>query len=158
MSNLPFRAWGSTPIPKRVAWRAIKRAVTDPETGCHLSRYSVASHGYAQIGWGYGRERAMTTAHRAAWAAVNGQVPEGMTVDHLCKNRRCVNPEHLRLLSNHENARRTSGRDWPIGECANGHGNEHLVRVGKAKKQICRICRRQWQRDYRKGLRDAEIG
>lgn len=38
-------------IPDAVAQRALARFVFDPVTGCHVSTYSVASHGYAQIGW-----------------------------------------------------------------------------------------------------------
>src|SRR5882757_2103790 len=99
-------------IPDRVAVRAATRyrVVND----CWESEYSVASHGYAQIGWNTPARNYGTTAHRAAWAYWVGP-PGGMTVDHLCRNRRCVRPSHLRLLSNLENARRTSGRDWPVG-------------------------------------------
>ena len=133
-------------IPDRVALRALRRFTVD-ESGCHVSTYSVGSHGYAQVGWQTPDERHMVTAHRAAWAAVYGQVPEGMTIDHTCKNRRCVNVAHLRLMSNFENARRTEGRDWPLGECVNGHPNELLVRRGG--KLMCSACSAQWQRDDR---------
>ena len=115
-------------IPDRVAERAATRYTVDDATGCHISTYSVASHGYAQIGWYDGERTQMVTAHRAAWVYANGrQIPGGMTVDHMCKTRRCVNPLHLRVMSNFENARRTDGRDWPIGRCANGHTNADLA-------------------------------
>lgn len=135
-------------IPKRVAARAATRFVGD-EHGCHISTYSVASHGYAQIGWvdeWDGRTK-MVTAHRAAWVHANGQIPEGMTIDHLCKQRRCVNLEHLRMLENFENARRTSGRDWPLGQCVNGHPDSELVHWGGKWK--CRPCTLDVQRRYR---------
>lgn len=115
---------GPVAIPQHVAGRAIANHYFESPTGCHVSLYSVASHGYAQIGWHIsGSPRRATTAHRAAWTAVYGQIPEGMTIDHMCRNRRCVNVEHLRMLSNFENARRTKGADWPLGagECKNGH-------------------------------------
>lgn len=83
-------------IPDRVAARAATKYVED-ERGCWISTYSVASHGYAQIGWQDPGYRQVVTAHRAAWVYHNGrQIPEGNTVDHLCKERRCVNPGHLR--------------------------------------------------------------
>ena len=67
-------------IPDRVAQRAISRWIHDPKTGCKISIYSTASHGYAQIGWQDGRNRFIVTAHRAAWVAHTGeQIPEGMT-------------------------------------------------------------------------------
>lgn len=42
-------------------------------------------------------------AHRVAWEAQKGPIPEGMTVDHMCFNRKCVNIGHLRLLTHREN-------------------------------------------------------
>ena len=134
-------------IPERVAERAATRWEPE-ENGCWISTYSVASHGYAQVGWkGVDRIHAVT-AHRAAWVHFNGkQIPEGFTIDHLCKQRRCVNPEHLRVLSNFENARRTSGRDWKLGECAHGHPNSLLRPRGKHLE--CLECSREWQRRYR---------
>lgn len=138
--------WNSVPIPERVSRRAITNITVDP-SGCWISNYSVASHGYAQIGWQTGNSRHMVLAHRAAWTHANGQVPLGMTLDHTCKTRRCVNPDHLRLLPNFENARRTSGHDWPIGFCLHGHPNSEIMTWGG--KKVCRACSRRWQRDYR---------
>lgn len=97
----------SVNIPSPVARRALTRCTPGVE-GCLISTYSRGSHGYAQIGWHdhTAGKRRMTTAHRAAWVAANGcQIPSGMTVDHACHVRTCVNPDHLRLLSNVENAR-----------------------------------------------------
>lgn len=138
-------------IPERVARRAFDGWEVSP-SGCYISTYSVASHGYAQIGWRRDQSITGTTAHRAAWVHANGQIPAGMTIDHLCKNRRCVNVEHLRMLSNFENARRTDGRDWPLGECANGHPNTELVEG--ADGAVCRPCRNEWNRSWRFRNRD----
>lgn len=140
------RNLGLVPIPGRVAQRALENAVPGPN-GCHISTYSVGSHGYSQIGWHENGQHLQTTGHRAAWVCWNGQIPEGATIDHLCKERRCVNPLHLRMLSNYENARRTSGRDWPLGQCVNGHSNKYLVLSGS--KRVCSPCRADWQRRYR---------
>ena len=118
--------WNSADVPRRVAERAYKRVYKTPG-GCWISKYSTASHGYAQIGWsGATEKRRVVLAHRAAWTFVNGQVPVGMTLDHTCRNRRCVNPAHLRLMDNFENARRTFGKDWQSGTCVNGHPNSML--------------------------------
>ena len=140
-------------IPRRVAQRAHDNAIPAPN-GCWISNYSVGSHRYAQIGWHADGKRYMTVAHRAAWVSANrAQIPDGMTVDHTCKNRRCVNPSHLRLLSNFENARRTSGRDWPLGTCVNGHSNEHLTYRGA--KRVCGICQAAWRAARRERQRAA---
>lgn len=138
-------------IPAAAAERAATRYEVDESTGCWISTYSRASHGYAQVGWSEktltARNR-MTTAHRAAWVHHSGkQIPEGMTVDHMCKNRPCVNPGHLRLLTNFENARRTSDRDWPLGRCINGHPNSELREF--SGRLHCRICEAKWREDHR---------
>jgi hypothetical protein len=134
-------------VPDQVAHRALSRWTLEAPTGCHISTYSTGSHGYAQIGWWEKPRNRMVLAHRAAWVAVFGQIPEGMTIDHVCKNRQCVNLEHLRMLTNYDNARRTSGRDWPLGQCVNGHPDSEAVLSGA--KRVCRICRAEWQRRYR---------
>ncbi|UQN29453.1 HNH endonuclease signature motif containing protein [Brachybacterium kimchii] len=131
---------------------AAAHAYVEDEDGCYVSTYSVGSHGYAQKSWAWlddegVRHSATTTAHRAAWTYWQGPIPGGLTIDHLCKNRRCVRREHLRMVTNHENARRTAGRDWPLGECLHGHPNSELVlRSGRLR---CRVCERERQRTYR---------
>lgn len=140
------KRWNTVSVPERVAERAYTKQVVN-EAGCWVSTYSVASHGYAQIGWKTEGSRHMVLAHRASWTHVNGQVPIGMTLDHLCKNRRCVNPAHLRLLSNYENARRNDGTNWAFGTCRNGHPDSNLREVRRTAKSgrkymglECRIC------------------
>lgn len=135
------------PIPERVAARAATRFVVSGE--CHISTYSIASHGYAQVGWSDAGKNTMTTAHRAAWVHYTGeQIEPGYTIDHRqglgCKSRRCVRREHLRSLINLENARRTSGTDWPLGTCRHGHGVEHWrPKSDKRLKGYCAECRRE---------------
>lgn len=64
------------------------------------------------LNWtGYGRVREPLTrrriaAHRWVWEQKHGPVPEGLELDHLCRNRRCVNPDHLEPVTRVENARR----------------------------------------------------
>lgn len=144
-------------IPDRVAQRAALRVSREGE--CDISTYSVASHGYAQIGWQDSGDRWVVTAHRAAWVYGTGeQIPTGMTIDHLCRNRRCVRFDHLRMLSNYENARRTSGRDWPLGQCINGHPNDRSY-MQRSGNRICRDCNTEAQLRYRTNRYDriAEV-
>ena len=119
----------------------------DLNTGCHISRYSVASNGYAQIGWWEQGKNYGVSAHCASWVATHGQIPDGMTVDHTCFTLVCVNVAHLRLLTNFHNAQRQQGRDWPLGECVNGHPEWDRVRQGR--QTVCRLCNLEWQRQYR---------
>lgn len=145
MSRSDVARWNRVQVPDRVRARAYARWV--PDGDCRISTYSTASHGYAQIGWQNRPERHVVLAHRAAWEFINGPVPPGKTLDHLCKTRRCVNPAHLRVLDNYENARRTNGRDWPIGQCVRGHSNDRLYR-DSAGKRICRDCKKVWNANH----------
>lgn len=59
---------------------------------------------------GYSRinGRVITTyAHRMAYILMVGPIPEGMELDHICRNRSCVNPSHLRVCTHSENLRNT---------------------------------------------------
>lgn len=155
------KRWNSVVVPERVAERAYTRISHIEDDGCKISSYSVANHGYAQVGWSANGKSQMVLAHRAAWVHVNGQVPLGMTLDHICKNKRCVNTDHLRMLPNFENARRTNGDDWELGYCRNGHSSEHLGEVARRTKAgerrfgvECKLCKKEHWRKYRKENRE----
>ena len=140
-----------TVVPMHVAERATVRYVVDPESECHISTYSRNPNtGYAQIQWMTGGRKAPKKggvgAHRAAYVHYSGeQIPPGMTVDHWqargCTSRACVKREHLRLLTHFENSARQGGRDWPLGECANGHDRKFTIRHGDQSE--CGLCRRE---------------
>lgn len=154
--------WNSVPVPERVAQRATENVERQPD-GCWISRYSIASHGYSQIGWQDAGSRHVVLGHRAAWVSANGQVPLGMTIDHLCKVRRCVNPAHLRLLPNFENARRIDGKDWPMGTCANGHDHTHMIPVKRKAKSgkprwgtTCKACKPIYNARYEAKRKNQE--
>lgn len=94
----------------RLLRRFLTKVVENPKTGCwewvgHRDR-----KGYGQIKY----NRRAHWAHRVAFALFRGTIPGGITVDHLCRNRCCVNPHHLSLadLKTHgreSRARQTKG-------------------------------------------------
>lgn len=144
--------------PQRVIDRLMSNYKID-DNGCWISGYSSASHGYAQIGWQESGQRFLWLAHKVSWVGLNGPVPEGFTLDHTCpiRNRKCINPEHLRVLTNLENSRRINGRDFPLGWiCHRNHDPSNLrpyprktksggVRTGLTCAECVRIAKRAYQ-------------
>lgn len=64
----------------------------------------------AALAKGYGRfiapDERRWLAHRWCWEYLVGPIPEGLVLDHLCENKRCVNPDHLEVVTQGENSRR----------------------------------------------------
>ena len=77
-----------------------------PETGCAIWTSGTSGSGK---GGNYPRmclDGATVAAHRAAWINENGMIPPRKQIDHKCRNRLCVNPDHLELVTHRENMRR----------------------------------------------------
>lgn len=82
-------------------------------------------------------------AHRWSWEAANGAIPEGLVLDHLCRNRRCVNPDHLEPVTAPENTLRGPGS---VTHCVRGHAlPERDVNGSRGRcKECARIVWRAW--------------
>lgn len=81
-----------------------ERVTIDADTGCWIWKLSVDAHGYGFCGLREYRNK----AHRISYMAFKGEILDGMQVDHLCRVRRCVNPEHLEQVTPRGNVRRAS--------------------------------------------------
>jgi hypothetical protein len=79
-----------------------------------------------------------------AWEIANGPIPDGMTVDHLCRNRLCQNPGHLEIVTRAENTRREMDSRPRNTHCSRGH-----LREMAGKALVCRTCRRRDPSYYR---------
>lgn len=96
-----------TKQPKPVIERLMAR-VKKEESGCWVLTGYKMPNGYMQVGRG-GRGGGTALAHRVAYEEMVGTIPEGGLVDHLCFNRACINPEHLRLVSHKQNMEHRKG-------------------------------------------------
>lgn len=84
--------------------RKPQRYSVNPQTGCWDWLLYKGSLGYGQVGVkGTGK---VVPAHRFIYEQHKGPIPDGLELDHLCRNPSCVNPEHLEPIQHNENVRR----------------------------------------------------
>jgi hypothetical protein len=127
-----------------------------PDLGpCLLWVGSVKLNGYGQMRWN-GRNGYV---HRYAWTVAHGEIPEGMTVDHLCRVRNCVRVEHMELCTAVENYRRGARART---RCQSGHEKTpDNVRIdGKGNRRCLTCWRANQQREAARlrALRPAPLG
>lgn len=125
------------------------RVVPVTESGCWLWIGQSHSGGYGVLGKGKGREY----AHRISYRIFKGMIPKGLTIDHLCRVRCCVNPEHLEAVTSRENTLRgesISALHKRKSHCKYGHElvSDNLLMVSsRPSARICKICKRE--RDFK---------
>lgn len=104
-------------------------------------------HGYLRIA------RATTMAHRYAWELLVGPIPDGLELDHLCRNPPCVNPDHLEPVTHRENLLRGAGvasQHAARTHCPQGHPytleNTYDWSNGNRQRRQCKTCHRERNR------------
>ena len=125
------------PTAKARFWAKLDKT----ESGCWEWVGNILQSGYGQIAITHTH---MELAHRFAYELLVGPIPEGLQLDHLCRVRHCVNPDHLEPVTARENVLRGNGiaaQSARQTHCIHGHpfdeGNTYLTKRGWRQ---CRTC------------------
>ena len=121
----------------------------DSESGCWIWTGTKIWNGYGVYSG--------QVAHRKAYEIFVGPVPDGLDLDHLCRNRGCVNPAHLEPVTRSVNLR----RGFEATGCKNGHGysTETITLIHTSSGQFhrrCIICHREQNRRAKRRKRELE--
>lgn len=115
--------------------------------GCWEWSSHLMNKGYGQVGL----NNKLYLAHRISYELVKGPIPEKLVLDHLCRNRRCVNPDHLEAVTQRTNIiDRGTGKIAQAARrisCVNGHpynaiNTQYITKPNGYTSKRCRICRR----------------
>lgn len=154
--------WGDLRLPERW-WEKVYPC---PITGCWIWGAGLSKRRGQPVSMAYGAfypgaelhkrlglstgSRNNVGAHIVAYLALVGPIPEGFEIDHLCRVRQCVRPEHLEAVTHAVNAERGES-PWIVNArkrvCDSGHAldGDNVYIDGKGAR-ICRACKRDWAR------------
>lgn len=115
----------------------------EPNSGCWLWDWDIADNGYGRMRW-EGRRQG---AHRVVYKLLKGPIPTGLQLDHGCRLRCCVNPDHTEPVTLIENVARGisfSALNTAKTQCKHGHpfAGENLA-ILKDGSRSCRACARK---------------
>lgn len=133
------------PGSERDQARFFAKVALPNEQGCMLWMGTMRRDGYGSLCVNYER----WLAHRFSYSVFNGSIPDGLVIDHLCRNKRCVAPDHLEAVTQAENMRRgnvtkvRSAQQRAKTHCPSGHPyDEANTYVNPNGGRACRACAR----------------
>ena len=156
ISGVPFGGSGGGGLKRTFEQRLWSRILLGDDcwewTGCRSAK------GYGLI---Y-KSGATKRVHRVVYELLVGPIPDGLQLDHLCRNRGCANPSHLDPVDTRENTLRGVGltsQNAVKTHCAQGHpftGENLYLRTGSRRGRECRECKRNWDRKRRLQLKEGK--
>ncbi len=117
--------------------RLNRKTKIDPLTRCWVWQGGLAAAGYGMLTVDSKR----CYVHRLSYELRVGPIPEGAEIDHLCRNRACLNPHHLEPVSHRENLRRGI-KGKLTTHCPRGHeyNEENTYFRKNSEARVCRLC------------------
>lgn len=129
-----------------------KGKAVESSTGCWLWRGPLDRDGYGSF---YFRKR-NRRAHRVGYFLLNGPIPEGLVINHTCRNRHCVNPQHLEAVDVRTSALKDSSSPAYVNSqkthCPKGHPYDRKY----GKQRYCSVCSAEKTKRLRAKWREAE--
>lgn len=141
------------------AWARLLPKIQKNETGCWEFQGALNSRGYGCIG--FGAKGVSILTHRLAYEHERGPIPEGLEIDHLCRNRKCCNPDHLEVVTRHENNVRgesPSSINDKATHCRHGHARLPSLRTRMLLPESgCLRCKQLASRRHQAKLTAASL-
>ena len=132
---------------KAVLERIMEKVSPEPNSGCWLWMGFANEDGYGVIRIGGRVNFKFRGVHRVCYELLRGAIPEGLTLDHLCRVRCCVNPDHLEPVTIVENVRRgeVGITNRMKTHCPYGHpyDEENTYSIPGRVYRSCRACHRE---------------
>lgn len=119
---------------------------------CWVWTASLRPDGYGQFRIGGRIDGRNVRAHQVSYELLVGPIPEGLVIDHLCRNRACVNPSHLEPVTHRINIIRGEGASAKAARaihCKRGHPFDAENTIIRSNgKRLCKACQRAYTASY----------
>ncbi len=154
-----FRKSGSTAAPVTPTAEERFWSKVDASGDCwEWTAGGANGYGHFFLGKDSGSPSIKMNAHRWAYQHLVGPIPDDFQLDHLCKNRACVNPDHLEPVPAAVNLSRSGARFFNLQktQCPRGHpySGDNLIRQARGGR-ACRECMRACWRNYKRRVRGS---